>query len=234
MSWWKRAVVYQVYPKSFHDASGDGVGDLRGVIEKLPYLADLGVGVLWLSPIFASPMVDNGYDVADYKAVDPLFGAMADAEELFAEAKRRGIRVVLDIALNHTSTAHPWFRSALAGGDKRDWYFFRDGRCGGPPNNWRSIFGGPAWSQAGGQHYLHLFDRTQADLDWENPAVRAAIYDAMRFWLDKGAGGFRLDVVTVIAKDRDLRDVVDPRPAPLYRHLAGHPRLHDHLREMRR
>ncbi|MBT9446027.1 MAG: alpha-glucosidase [Hyphomonadaceae bacterium] len=234
--WWKRAVVYQIYPKSFRDGNGDGVGDIRGVIEKLPYLKDLGVGIAWLSPIFASPMIDNGYDTSDYCAVNPLFGTMADAEELFEEARKRDIRIVLDIALNHTSTQHPWFQDALAQGEKRDWYWWRGGRCGAAPNNWRSIFGGPSWSQPEGddQFYLHLFDKSQADLNWENPEVRSAIHAAMRFWLDKGVGGFRLDVVTVISKEPDLRDVIDPRPAPLYRHIAGGPRLHEFLREMRR
>ena len=234
--WWKRAVIYQVYPKSFRDVTGDGVGDIRGITDKLPYLADLGVGALWLSPIFTSPMIDNGYDTSDYTDVNPLFGTMADTEELIEEARSRGIRIVFDIALNHTSTQHPWFQNALARGDKRDWYWWRDGRCGAAPNNWRSIFGGPSWSQPEGsdQFYLHLFDKSQADLNWENPDVRAAIHAAMRFWLDKGVGGFRLDVVTVISKEPDLRDVVDPRPAPLYRHIAGGPRLHEYLREMRR
>lgn len=233
--WWKRSVVYQIYPKSFRDASGDGVGDIRGIIEKLPYLKDLGVGVAWLSPIFASPMIDNGYDTSDYTAVNPLFGTMADAEELFEEAKKRDIRIVLDIALNHTSTHHPWFVNAAAHGDKRDWYWWREARCGAAPNNWQSIFGGPSWSQTeDGSYYLHLFDKSQADLNWENPAVRSAIHEAMRFWLDKGVGGFRLDVVTVISKEPDLRDVIDPRPAPLYRHIAGGPRLHEFLREMNR
>ncbi len=234
--WWKCAVVYQVYPKSFRDVTGDGVGDIRGITEKLPYLADLGVGALWLSPIFASPMIDNGYDTSDYTAVNPLFGTMADTEELIEEAKKRDIRIVFDIALNHTSTQHPWFQNARAGGDKRDWYWWREGRCGAAPNNWRSIFGGPSWSKPEGsdQFYLHLFDTSQADLNWENPDVRAAIHSAMRFWLDKGVGGFRLDVVTVISKEPELRDVIDPRPAPLYRHIAGGPRLHEFLREMRR
>lgn len=233
--WWQTAAIYQIYPKSYRDASGDGVGDLRGIIEKLPYLKDLGVGVAWLSPIFASPMIDNGYDTSDYTAVNPLFGTMADAEELFEEARKRDIRIVLDIALNHTSTQHPWFHDAANHGEKRDWYWWREGRCGAAPNNWQSIFGGPAWSQtADGSYYLHLFDKSQADLNWENPEVRRAIHDAMRFWLDKGVGGFRLDVVTVISKEPDLRDVVDPRPTPLYRHIAGGPRLHEFLREMRR
>lgn len=234
--WWKRTVFYQIYPKSFRDVTGDGVGDIRGITAQIPYLQRLGVGALWLSPVFASPMVDNGYDVSDYKAVNPLFGTMADVEDLIAAVHGAGLRLVFDIALNHTSIDHPWFQDALAGGEKRDWYHWRDGRCGAAPNNWQSIFGGPAWSKPEGhdQFYLHLFDRTQADLNWDNPAVRAAIHDAMRFWLTKGVDGFRLDVVTVISKTPDLRDVVDPRPAPLYRHLADGPRLHEFLREMRR
>jgi oligo-1,6-glucosidase len=234
--WRRSGAIYQIYPKSFRDGSGDGVGDLRGLIEGLPYLGRLGVDMLWLSPIFASPMIDNGYDVSDYEAINPLFGTMSDFDELVEEARKRGLRIVLDIALNHASTAHPWFQEALAGGAKRDWFWWRDGRCGAAPNNWRSIFGGPAWTQpeGDGQYYLHLFDKSQADLNWENPDVRAAIYRAMRFWLDKGVGGFRLDVVTVISKEPSLRDVVDPRIGPLYRHLADGPRLHEFLREMRR
>lgn len=238
----RQGVVYQIYPKSFRDASGDGVGDIRGVIEKLPYLQQLGVDMVWLSPIFGSPMIDNGYDVSDYKATNPLFGDEADTDELFAEAKRRGLRVLLDVALNHTSTSHPWFQAALdPTSPYRDWYWIRPARdeasgARRPPNNWQSIFGGPAWSPAPGSDelYLHLFDRTQADLNWENPAVRAAIHDALRHWLVRGAGGFRLDVVTVISKQPGLPDARDPRPGPLYRDLAGGPRLHEFLREMRR
>jgi len=232
----RKGVVYQIYPKSFRDASGDGVGDLRGIIQKLPYIQDLGVDMVWLSPIFASPMIDNGYDVSDYKRVNPLFGTEDDADELFAESRRRGLRVILDIALNHTSTAHPWFQAALDPASPfRDWYWFRPRRAEGPPNNWQSIFGGPAWSKAPGseEDYLHLFDRTQADLNWENPEVRAEIHDSMRFWLARGAGGFRLDVVTVISKDPALPDARDPRPGPLYRDLAAGPRLKDYLRDMR-
>jgi len=233
----RKGVVYQIYPKSFADASGDGVGDLRGIIQKLPYLQSLGVDMVWLSPIFASPMIDNGYDVSDYKAVNPLFGTQDDADELFEEARRRGLRLILDIALNHTATTHPWFVAAQDPASPfRDWYWFRPGGEGALPNNWRSIFGGPAWSETsdGSSRYLHLFDRTQADLNWENPAVRAAIHDALRHWLARGVGGFRLDVVTVISKDPALPDAVDPRPAPLYRDLAGGPRLKEFLREMRR
>jgi oligo-1,6-glucosidase len=234
--WWKDCAIYQIYPKSFRDGNGDGVGDLAGIVEKIDNLAELGVGALWLSPIFASPMIDNGYDVSDYKAVNPLFGTLADLDELIAAARARNMRIILDIALNHTSTQHPWFQNALAHGDKRDWYWWRKGRCGAAPNNWPSIFGGPAWTQPAGSedYYLHLFDKSQADLNWENPAVRAAIYDSMRYWLDRGIGGFRLDVVTVISKDPELRDVTDTRTMPFYRRLAGGPRLHDFLREMRR
>lgn len=234
--WWKDCVIYQIYPKSFRDSDGDGVGDLRGIIEKLDYVADLGVGALWLSPIFASPMIDNGYDVSDYKAINPLFGTLEDFDELVAQAQQRDLRIILDIALNHTSTQHPWFLDACAGGAKRDWFWWRDGRCGAAPNNWKSIFGGPAWTlrEDQDQYYLHLFDKSQADLNWENPAVRAAIYESMRFWLNRGVGGFRLDVVTVISKDPELRDIPDTRQAPFYRHLADGPRLHEFLREMRR
>lgn len=232
--WWKNCVIYQIYPKSFRDSDGDGIGDLRGIIEKLDYIADLGVGAIWLSPIFASPMIDNGYDVSDYTAINPLFGTMDDFDNLVAQAARRNLRLILDIALNHTSTQHPWFLNACAGGERRDWYWWREGRCGGAPNNWKSIFGGPAWTKMEGQSqfYMHLFDKSQADLNWENPAVRNAIYESMRFWLDRGVGGFRLDVVTVISKDPELRDVVDTRLGPFYRHLADGPRLHEFLREM--
>jgi oligo-1,6-glucosidase len=231
--WWKDAVVYQVYPKSFRDASGDGVGDICGIIEKLDYLADLGIDCLWVSPIFQSPMADNGYDVSDYKSVAPQFGAIRDVDRLIEQAHQRGIRLVLDFALNHTSTAHPWFQEAQSPSSAhRDWYIWRDGRGDGPPNNWRSIFGGSAWSRIGEQYYLHLFDRTQADLNWENPKVRAAIHEAMRFWLDRGIDGYRLDVVSVISKPDGLPDAADHRHGPFYGMLADGPRLHAYLREL--
>lgn len=233
LTWWQREAVYQVYPRSFADADGDGVGDLRGITAHLRHIKDLGAGIVWLSPIFVSPMADNGYDMADYKAIDPLFGTMDDFDAMVAEARRLGLRVVLDIALNHTSIAHPWFQAASSSPASpwRDWYLWAE-----QPNNWQSIFGGPAWSraQAGDHHYLHLFDRTQADLNWRNPAVREAIHDAMRFWLGRGVSGFRLDVVTVISKPDGLPDAPDPRPAPLYDMLAGGPDLHQWLRDMRR
>lgn len=237
--WWRDAIVYQIYPKSFRDASGDGVGDLRGVIEGLAHLERLGVDAVWLSPIFASPMIDNGYDISDYTAINPLFGTMADFEEMLAEGKRRGIRFILDIALNHSSSAHPWFQAALSDpmSPYRDFYIWRDvGEGGALPNDWRSWFSGPAWTQPTGdpQCYLHLFDRSQPDLNWENPAVREAIYAAMRFWLDKGVGGFRLDVVSLIAKPPGLPSGQGGDPIKLATVFADEPRLYDHLREMRR
>ena len=229
-------LIYQIYPKSFRDGNGDGVGDLAGVLAGLPHLERLGVKWVWLSPIFASPMADNGYDVSDYQAINPLFGDMAGFEELLEEGARRGIRFLLDIALNHTSSAHPWFQAALADAESpyRDWYHFRP--AGAPANNWRSVFGGPAWSPAGqtGLRYLHLFDRSQPDLNWDNPAVRQAIHAALRFWLEKGVGGFRLDVVTVLSKPPGLPDLQDTRTGAMFRALADGPRLHEYLREMRR
>lgn len=227
-------LIYQIYPKSFRDGDGDGIGDLRGIIAGLPHIADLGVRWVWLSPIFTSPMIDNGYDVSDYLGINPLFGTMADFEDMIAAGQRLGIRFILDIALNHTSSAHPWFQAALGDPQSpyRDWYHFRP--AGAPANNWQSIFGGPAWSLASNKdvQYLHLFDASQPDLNWENPAVRAAIFAAMRFWLDLGVGGFRLDVVSVISKPPGLPDAHDPRPAPLYAQLAHGPRLKEFLREM--
>jgi oligo-1,6-glucosidase len=231
MPWWKTRTVYQVYPRSFLDTDGDGVGDIKGITKGLDQIKELGAGIVWISPLFVSPMADNGYDMSDYKAIDPLFGTIADFETMIARAKELDLKIVLDIALNHTSIAHPWFQAALSepGGPYRDFYHWRDA-----PNNWQSIFGGPAWSQPEGdaQHYLHLFDKTQADLNWTNPSVRAAIHNALRFWLDKGVDGFRLDVVSVISKPKGLPDAPDPRPVPLYAMLAGGPDLHAWLREM--
>jgi oligo-1,6-glucosidase len=231
LPWWKTRTIYQIYPRSFLDTNGDGIGDINGITKGLDQIKELGAGIVWISPLFVSPMADNGYDMADYKAIDPLFGTMADFDAMIARAKELDLKIVLDIALNHTSTAHPWFQAAIANpqGPYRDYYHWRD-----TPNNWQSIFGGPAWSQPDGdqQHYLHLFDKTQADLNWSNRAVREAIYDALRFWLDRGVDGFRLDVVTVVSKPEGLPDATDPRPVPLYDMLAGGPDLHTWLREM--
>ena len=231
LPWWKTRTVYQIYPRSFLDTTGNGIGDINGITKGLDQIAELGAGIVWISPLFVSPMADNGYDMADYKAIDPLFGTLDDFDALLARAKELDLKIVLDIALNHSSTAHPWFQAALSdpGGPYRDFYHWRDA-----PNNWPSIFGGPAWSKPEGdtQFYLHLFDKTQADLNWANPAVRYAIHDALRFWLDRGVDGFRLDVVTVVSKPEGLPDAPDPRPVPLYDMLAGGPDLHDWLREM--
>ncbi|AWN49878.1 alpha-amylase [Methylobacterium terrae] len=209
--WWKAGVVYQVYPRSFQDTNGDGVGDLRGVTARLDYLAWLGVDALWLSPVCRSPMADYGYDVSDYCDIDPLFGTLADFDALVAEAHRRRLRVIMDFVPNHTSQEHPWFREARASCDnpKRDWYIWRDpAPDGGPPNNWISNFGGPAWTldPATGQYYYHAFLREQPDLNWRNPQVRAAMMDVLRFWLDRGVDGFRVDVIWHLMKDEFLRD----------------------------
>jgi len=209
--WWKHGVVYQIYPRSFMDANGDGVGDLEGIRRRLGHLSWLGVDALWLSPCFPSPMKDFGYDVADYCDIDPVFGTLADFDRLLAEAHARGLRVILDFVPNHTSDQHPWFQASRRSRDdpKRDWYVWRDpAPDGGPPNNWQSTFGGPAWEldPATGQMYLHSFLKEQPDLDWRNPEVEAAMHDALRFWLDRGVDGFRIDVVHRIAKDPGLRD----------------------------
>lgn len=209
MNDFKDKVVYQIYPKSFMDSNGDGFGDLKGVTAKLDYLADLGVDYLWLTPFFPSPQRDNGYDVADYRAVDPRYGTMEDLEELIREADRRGIGLMLDMVFNHTSTEHEWFKKALAGDKKyQDYYIFKDGTPDCYPTNWVSKFGGPAWEYVPwlGKWYLHLFDVTQADLNWENPAVREEMADILRFWKAKGIKGFRFDVVNLISKPEVYED----------------------------
>ena len=246
--WWQTGVVYQVYPRSFQDSNGDGIGDLRGVTARLGYLADLGVDAVWLSPIFRSPMADFGYDVADYCDVDPIFGALADLDELIAEAHRRGLRVLLDYVPSHTSSEHPWFLESRASRDnpRRDWYLWSDPLPdGSPPTNWLSMFGGPGWEwdEATGQFYFHAFLKEQPDLNWRNPEVRAAMYDVLRFWLDRGIDGFRVDVMWLLIKDDQLRDN-PPNPdwlptdrrtydslTPLY--TADRPEVQDIVAEMR-
>lgn len=230
--WWKQSVVYQIYPKSFNDTNGSGVGDLRGIIEKLDYLKDLGVDVLWLTPIYASPQKDNGYDISDYYAVNPEYGTMSDVEELLEQAHNRGIKIVMDLVVNHTSTEHNWFQqSREADGRFRDYYIWKDGVNGGPPNNWKSKFGGSAWAydEKRGQYYLHLFDRTQADLNWENEQVRRDLYEMMHFWLQKGIDGFRLDVINLISKDQSFPDDFEGDGRRFY---TDGPRVHEFLREM--
>ncbi|SCG43217.1 glycoside hydrolase family 13 protein [Micromonospora inositola] len=212
--WWRSAVVYQVYVRSFADANGDGVGDLRGIRERLPYLRDLGVDALWLTPFYTSPQIDAGYDVADYRDVDPLFGTLTDFDAMITDAHALGLRIIVDLVPNHTSSAHPWFTAALAarpGSAERERYLFADGKGAHgelPPNDWESIFGGPAWTRvADGQWYLHLFDPAQPDLNWRHPEVRAEFEDVLRFWLDRGVDGFRIDVAHGMIKAEGLPDV---------------------------
>ena len=223
--WWQRGILYQIYPRSFQDTNGDGVGDLRGIRQRIGYVSSLGVDAIWLSPIFVSPMADFGYDIADYCDVDPLFGSLAEFDELVGEAHDRGLKLILDFVPNHTSDQHPWFvdsRGARAA-PKRDWYIWRDpAPGGGVPNNWLSNFGGSAWEwdAASGQYYYHAFLKEQPDLNWRNPAVRAAMYDVLRFWMRRGVDGFRVDVLWHLMKDAQFRD--NP-PNPGYR--SGQPEI---------
>lgn len=207
-AWWKDKIVYQIYPKSFYDSNGDGVGDLRGIIAKLPYLQDLGVDILWICPFYMSPMADNGYDISDYYRVDPQFGTDEDVLELIREADARGIKIILDLVINHTSEKHAWFQKALADptGEYGDFYYIREGHKGQPPTNWRSLFGGNAWEpiRDTGLYYLHVFGKEQPDLNWENPRVREELYKMVNWWLDKGIGGFRVDAITFIKKNLDF------------------------------
>jgi oligo-1,6-glucosidase len=251
-AWWTSAVVYQVYPRSFMDSDGDGIGDLGGVLQRLDHLADLGVDVLWLSPVYPSPQADNGYDISDYTDIDPLFGDLATFDRLVAELHARGIRLLMDLVVNHTSDQHPWFQESRASrtSEKRDWYWWRPprpgmavGAPGAEPTNWQSFFSGPTWEldQASGEYFLHLFDRRQPDLNWENPQVRQAVYEMMRWWLDRGVDGFRMDVINMISKDvgpdGSLRDG-PPLPGSAWgdgsaSYLCG-PRIHEFLQEMHR
>lgn len=215
--WWQRGVVYQIYPRSFGDSNGDGLGDLPGITARLDYLQRLGVDAIWISPFYPSPQADFGYDISDYCAIDPVYGTLADFDTLLAAAHARDLRVILDLVPDHTSDQHPWFRESRASRDnpKRDWYLWRDpAPDGGPPNNWLSNFGGSAWEwdAATGQYYLHSFVVEQPDLNWRNPAVEAAMFDVMRFWLDRGIDGFRVDVIHGILKDAEWRDN-PPNPA---------------------
>jgi len=246
-SWWRDGIFYQIYPRSFQDSDGDGVGDLTGILHRLPHLLTLGVDAIWLSPIFVSPMVDFGYDIADYTAIDPLFGTMEDFDALVKATHDSGLKLILDLVPNHTSDQHPWFLEARRSRDnpRRNWYIWRDGKPdGGPPNNWLSEFGGSAWQydEATGQYYYHAFLAQQPDLNWRNPAVRAAIYDVMRFWLRKGVDGFRVDVLWHLVKDAEFRDnppnpgYIEGRPPNervLTRYSADQPEVHDVVAEMR-
>ncbi|HIU16257.1 MAG TPA: alpha-glucosidase [Candidatus Ventricola intestinavium] len=232
--WFKQAVVYQVYPKSFMDTNGDGIGDLRGVTQKLDYIKLLGADVIWLNPVYQNSGVDGGYDISDYRAIAPEFGTMEDFDELLAQAHARGIRIVMDLVVNHTSTAHAWFRESRSSlhNEKRDFYIWRPPFKGGVPNGMRSCFSGSAWEkdEVTGEYYLHMFAREQADLNWHNPQVRQAVYDMMRWWLDKGIDGFRMDVIDQIAKPPEILES-DGGPGG---DGASGPRIHEYLREMNR
>ncbi|MEU4480900.1 glycoside hydrolase family 13 protein [Micromonospora sp. NPDC023966] len=246
--WWTEAVIYQIYPRSFADSNGDGIGDLPGITARLGHLSELGVDAIWLSPFYPSPQADAGYDVADYRDVDPLFGTLADADKMIAEAKARGLRVIVDLVPNHTSSQHRWFQAAVTaapGSPERQRYIFRDGKGpqgAAPPNDWESVFGGPAWTRLpDGQWYLHLFDSGQPDLNWGNPEVRAEFLDILRFWLDRGVDGFRVDVAHGLIKQADLADWQEPqeilsgqevdKPRPPMWDQDG---VHDIYREWRR
>ena len=222
--WWKKAVVYQIYPRSFQDSNGDGIGDLKGIIRRLDYLETLGIDAIWLSPVCKSPQDDNGYDISDYRDIDPMFGSMADMEHLIQEAEKHHIRIILDLVLNHSSDEHPWFKEAKKSRENpyHDYYIWRDGEKGHPPNDMKACFGGSAWEWVPGlgQYYFHQFSVKQPDLNWDNPKVRREIYDMIHWWTNKGVGGFRLDVIDQIAKEPDLEITV------------GGPRLHEFIREM--
>jgi oligo-1,6-glucosidase len=246
--WWTQAVVYQIYPRSFADTDGDGIGDLQGIIGRLDYLAALGVDVIWLCPVYPSPQDDYGYDISNYQDIEPTFGTLDDFDQLLKEAKERGIKIIMDLVVNHTSDEHPWFVESRSSKDnpKRDWYWWRPARegmdpgtPGAEPTNWGSFFGGSTWEldETTGEYYLHLFSRKQPDLNWENPEVRHAIYAMMRWWLDRGVDGFRMDVINMLSKNTDLPDghptgrgrFGDGSP-----HYLSGPRIHEFLQEMHR
>lgn len=239
-TWWQRAVVYQVYPRSFYDSNGDGIGDLNGVRAKLDYIRRLGVDVIWLNPIYKSPNDDNGYDISDYRAIMDEFGTMEDFDRLLAEAHEKGLRIVMDLVVNHTSDEHPWFIESRKSAESpyRDYYIWREGKDGNPPNNWGASFRGSAWERCEetGMYYLHTFSKKQPDLNWENETVRGEVYDLMRFWLDKGIDGFRMDVINYISKTPEMPD------GPMMNRLYGNfrpyclngPRVHEFLKEMNR
>lgn len=223
--WWKKAVVYQIYPKSFQDSDGDGIGDLQGIIKRLDYLETLGINAIWLSPVFKSPQADNGYDISDYRDIDPTFGSLDDMEELINEAKKHNIRIMMDLVLNHSSNEHRWFKEAKKSKDNpyHDYYIWRDGEEGMPPSDMKAVFGGSAWEYVPeiGQYYFHQFLPEQPDLNWENPKVRRAIYDMILWWMDKGVGGFRLDVIDQIAKEPDKRITINgPRLQEYFKELS--------------
>ncbi|MFD1019671.1 glycoside hydrolase family 13 protein [Thalassobacillus hwangdonensis] len=239
-NWWKKSVVYQIYPSSFNDTNGDGIGDIPGIIEKLDYLKNLGIDVIWLSPVYDSPQADNGYDIRDYQSIYEKYGTMEDLDKLLEEVHNRGMKLVMDLVVNHTSDEHQWFVESKSSKESpyRDYYVWRDGKADGePPNNWGSVFSGSAWDydEATGQYYLHLFAKKQPDLNWENPDLRTDVYEMMNFWLDKGIDGFRMDVINFISKDQDFPDG-EVGEGQLYgdsgQYFINGPRIHEFLKEM--
>ncbi|MEJ4046531.1 glycoside hydrolase family 13 protein [Erwinia sp. SLM-02] len=237
--WWKEAVAYQIYPRSFMDSNGDGIGDLNGITQRLDYLQWLGINVIWICPMYRSPNDDNGYDISDYQDIMAEFGTMADFDRLLEAVHARGMRLILDLVVNHTSDEHPWFIESRtsAASEKRDWYIWRDGKNGAEPNNWESIFNGSAWKYdpQRAQYFLHLFSARQPDLNWENPQVRGAIYDMMRWWLDKGIDGFRIDAICHMKKEPGLTDLPNPngqRYVPSFERHLNYPGLLDYVDEM--
>lgn len=232
--WWKECVVYQIYPRSFKDSNGDGIGDLKGIIEKLDYLNYLGIDVIWLSPVYKSPNNDNGYDISDYQNIMDEFGTMKDFDELLRECHKRNIKIMMDLVVNHTSDEHSWFMESKKSKDNeyRDYYVWKDGINGQPPNNWGSVFSGPAWQYDEETHmyYLHLFSKKQPDLNWENPKLRNEIYSMMKWWLDKGVDGFRMDVINFISKDQNFPNGENGDFGP---YAMNGPRIHEFLKEMR-
>lgn len=236
--WWKESVVYQIYPRSFKDSNGDGIGDIKGIISKLDYLKELGIDVVWLCPVYNSPNDDNGYDISDYRNIMDEFGTMKDWEELLEGLHKRGIKLIMDLVVNHTSDEHSWFIESRSSKDNdyRDYYIWRKGENGKEPNNWVSCFSGSAWKydEATQEYYLHLFSKKQPDLNWENPKVRQEVYNMMTFWLDKGIDGFRMDVINFISKDKDLPSVDSNLPEYKWggEYFLNGPKIHDYLKEM--
>ena len=235
--WWKECVVYQVYPRSFKDTSGNGIGDLRGIINKLDYIASIGVDAIWLCPIYASPNDDNGYDISNYREIMPEFGTMNDFDTLLSEMHQRGLKLIMDLVANHSSDEHRWFKESKKSKDNpyRNYYYWRPGKNGGPPNNWTSFFGGSAWKydKPTDEYYLHLFTKKQPDLNWDHPKVRQEMYEIMDYWFQKGVDGFRLDVISVISKRPGLPDTDTTNfNEIIQRYYANGPKIHDYLQEM--
>ncbi|MFD2042940.1 alpha-glucosidase [Ornithinibacillus salinisoli] len=238
-TWWKESVVYQIYPRSFNDSNGDGIGDIKGIIEKLDYLKELGIDVIWLSPVYQSPNDDNGYDISDYQAIMDEFGTMADWEELLDEIHHRGMKLIMDLVVNHSSDEHAWFRESKKSKDNpyRDYYIWRPGKNGNEPNNWQSTFSGSAWEydENTDEYFLHIFSKKQPDLNWENPRLREEVYQMMRWWLDKGIDGFRMDVINFISKVPGLPDAPNPNGEKYVsgtKYFKNGPRIHEFLQEM--